>query len=304
MIAMGLVQLWDWYYGSEDPIWHILFYLVIMPLVSLVFALTIGRAHDRHDKFKLALFPLYALLITSLVYLFMANGGVYFIRNPELSKDIWKEVLLTFLPSFVGALIGMIVNIYIDRSGRYKKGNTYSGYETAGDEREARDAGKKGEKAASNLFKRVLNKDDHLLNNVVIESDGKEAEYDNIIVNKYGIYVIEVKNYVGTLYGSENDFYWQKVKITHAGNEYEKTAKNPIPQVKRQVYVLSQFLKERGYKLWIKGYVFFVYSNSPVHNEYVLESSFDLEKAIHTKSDQYLDEKTIREIKKHLRSGR
>ena len=48
--------------------------------------------------------------------------------------------------------------------------------------------------------------------------------------------------YSGQLIGDEDDYEWQKIKITGSGNMYAKQVKNPIRQLKRQVYLLAHYL--------------------------------------------------------------
>ncbi len=91
-----------------------------------------------------------------------------------------------------------------------------------------RRAGQKGEEAATNIIRQVLHNEDLLFTNVSISYDGKPAELDNVVINSYGVFIIEVKNYVGRIVGSEDDFEWQKYKMTDAGNVYAKTVKNSI----------------------------------------------------------------------------
>ncbi|SDJ31640.1 Nuclease-related domain-containing protein [Lachnospiraceae bacterium G41] len=159
-----------------------------------------------------------------------------------------------------------------------------------------RRAGRRGEEYVSDLIRDVLNEDDILLNNVSILADDKEAELDNVIVNKNGVFVIEVKNYSGTLVGEEDDYEWVKKKISSGGELYIKNVKNPIKQVKRQVYVLSRFLKDNKINAWIDGYVFLVERNSPVESEYVLESKSDINEVIHRPGKKPLSEKTVKKI--------
>ena len=59
---------------------------------------------------------------------------------------------------------------------------------------------------AANLIREVLNEDDRLFTNVNIECDGMSAELDNVIVNSYGVFIIETKNCKGRLYGNEDDY--------------------------------------------------------------------------------------------------
>ena len=41
VIAVGAVQLLDWYFGSEDPIWHVFFYIIVIPVISFIFTLSV-----------------------------------------------------------------------------------------------------------------------------------------------------------------------------------------------------------------------------------------------------------------------
>ncbi len=159
-----------------------------------------------------------------------------------------------------------------------------------------RRAGRLGERFASNLISETLEDDDVLLTNVAIFADGKETELDNVIINSYGVFIIEVKNYYGELFGDEDDHEWIKNKITPAGYIYQKSVKNPIKQVKRQIYILSSLLKEHGINAWIEGYVFFVERNCPVESDFVLETTDDIYEAIHTASRNRLSAKTQNKI--------
>lgn len=133
-----------------------------------------------------------------------------------------------------------------------------------------------------------------------VSYDGKNAELDNVIVNKYGVFIIEVKYYKGRLYGAEDDYEWQKYKDDGYGNTFEKNVKNPIKQVKRQTYILAKYLEYYGPRVWVEGYAFLVNGNSPVNSSYMLESLDDIDKAIHTFGKNRLNVQTIESIKKLL----
>lgn len=66
--------------------------------------------------------------------------------------------------------------------------------------------------------------------NVLINCDGDMAEIDDVIINKYGVFIIEVKAYEGRLYDMENDYEWVKYKDDGYGNTFVKYDRNPIPQ--------------------------------------------------------------------------
>ena len=100
-----------------------------------------------------------------------------------------------------------------------------------------------------------------MLTNVKVSFEGKNTELDNVIINNRGVFIIEIKNYNSILIGDEDDFEWIKNKYTEAGNFYQKSVKNPIKQIKRQVYILSGYLKAHGFDVWIEEYVFLVEGN-------------------------------------------
>ena len=181
----------------------------------------------------------------------------------------------------VGAIIIVFVFIAIivlARNNTPVKPTTWEDYEQ-------KKAGRLGEKYASSLIKKVLKENDTLLTNVKITVDGKRAEIDNIVINNRGIFLIEVKNYSGVLLGKEDDYEWLKIKESSGGENYQKIVKNPIKQVNRQVYLLSHFLKQYGYNVWIDGYVFLVQRNSPVDSKKVLSTLADMNNAIHYGTD-------------------
>ncbi len=170
------------------------------------------------------------------------------------------------------------------------------------DEFLAEEAGRYGELRATEIIQKCLDDDDRLFTNITVFYDGKETELDNVIVNKYGVFIIEVKNYNGSLVGREEDFEWTKYHTTEAGNTYAKIVKNPIKQVKRQVYILARHLEENGAKVWVKGYTLLLNNNSPVKNEYVLKSTKDIYHALHTADRTYLSVALIKKIIKIIKN--
>lgn len=159
-----------------------------------------------------------------------------------------------------------------------------------------RRAGDRGEAIASEMIRKALHEGDVMLTNVKVEFDGKPAELDNVIINRYGVFIIEVKNYKGRIVGGEDDYEWVKYKVTNAGNEYEKLVKNPIKQVKRQIYILAHYLEENGSRVWIRGYAMLLNGNSPVDSRYLLNSIDEVEYAVHTKDRELLDAENIERI--------
>ena len=82
-------------------------------------------------------------------------------------------------------------------------------------------AGIEGERYARNRIREILRPDDQLFSNVAVSYDGREAELDNVIVNPFGVFIVEVKNYSGTLAGDADDFEWEKLHMSQGGNIYQ-----------------------------------------------------------------------------------
>lgn len=161
-------------------------------------------------------------------------------------------------------------------------------------------AGRMGERIATAVISEVLREDDFLLTNVPVFFDGKQTELDNVIINSNGVFIIEVKNLRGVLSGDEDSYDWIQTKSSSGGEFYQKTVKNPIGQVKRQIYILSNYLQENDVDVWIEGYVFFVERNSPIKSEYVLETRRDIDRAIHRGKKQRLSKREQRYIRELL----
>lgn len=162
--------------------------------------------------------------------------------------------------------------------------------------------GLRGERLATSMLKRLLRNDDLLFTNVCISIDGRETELDDVIVNKYGVFILEVKNYRGILFGTEDDEHWTKLHESNGHNIYEKTVDNPIRQVKRQIYLLRKYLDYYDAGVWIEGYVIIIGTKPPVNSDYILLSTSQTDKAIHTPGKQRLSKARIERIADLLRS--
>lgn len=151
------------------------------------------------------------------------------------------------------------------------------------DEREIYRAGEEGEYLAASAIKSILFKDDWHTCNFEFSVDGREAECDILVVNSNGIFIFEVKNFSGSLFGCETDDTWEKVKESDGGNLYSKEIKNPIKQVRRQIRLLKELLGSYGiYNFWIDGYVLLVNANPHDESEYILTDLSEVERIIHT----------------------
>ena len=205
-------------------------------------------------------------------------------------------MIITITAILIAVLIIIIVtNIGNNSSSNNKKPPTYEPWVIEAPEKRA---GRRGEHIATEIIKGVLREGDYLFTNISVSYDGKRTELDNVVVNKYGVFIFEVKNYKGQLYGNEDDYNWEKYKDDGYGNTFVKEVKNPVKQVKRQIYILAKYLE--GYNVWVEGYVILIRSNSPVQSTYILQSVEDIDRAIHTFKRNHLSRDTVESIKKML----
>lgn len=164
------------------------------------------------------------------------------------------------------------------------------------DEDQKRIAGKEGELQAKKILNHYLNENDLLLNNVNISIHGRNTELDYVVINNNGVFIFEVKNFSGQLVGNEDDQYWNKYKISRGNKEYIKEIRNPIKQLKREIYLLKEYLKYYGVDLWIEGYVLFVNMNSPVESEYTVNDKSEIDDILHLRRNQVLTKNQIEKI--------
>lgn len=163
-------------------------------------------------------------------------------------------------------------------------------------EDQKRIAGKEGELQAKKILNHYLNENDLLLNNVNISIHGRNTELDYVVINNNGVFIFEVKNFSGKLVGNEDDQYWNKYKISRGNKEYIKEIRNPIKQLKREIYLLKEYLKYYGVDLWIEGYVLFVNMNSPVESEYTINDQSEIDDILHLRRNQVLTKNQIEKI--------
>ena len=115
--ALGLLQLADWYFGSEDPIWHIFFYIVVIPIASFAFTVSIPvRCRT------LYFFPIYCALCTAVMYIFMGNGGNAIIHGYVFEPGFFDSFDAILLPPLAGGYIGTAVRLIALKIDKKRRG--------------------------------------------------------------------------------------------------------------------------------------------------------------------------------------
>jgi len=95
--------------------------------------------------------------------------------------------------------------------------------------------GRAGEVSVNFLAKRFLDRNVyHLISDVTLPAGSGTTQIDHVIVSRYGIFVIETKNYKGWIYGGENDAKWTQVIYKR-----KERFQNPLRQNYKHTKTLS-----------------------------------------------------------------
>ena len=104
--------------------------------------------------------------------------------------------------------------------------------------------GKRGENLVAEILGDTIIGEQYVINNLLFQIEsGKSCQIDHILINKFGIWIIETKNYAGSIYGQENQREW--TQVLGFGNEKHKLY-NPIKQNATHIYHLSKYLKVKN----------------------------------------------------------
>jgi hypothetical protein len=68
--------------------------------------------------------------------------------------------------------------------------------------------GKQGELATSVLLHTLSSKDYRIFDDVILDTKDRTTQIDHIVISRYGVFVIEAKNYSGSIYGSDDLKQW------------------------------------------------------------------------------------------------
>lgn len=132
-----------------------------------------------------------------------------------------------------------------------------------------------GEERIQNLLHK-LGEEYTVFNDLYVEKeDGTTAQIDHVVISRYGIFIIETKNYTGWIFGDEKKRNWTQVIYKKKSRFY-----NPILQNKNHVKALKDFLQFDG-----PYHSIIVFSDSA---EFKFEHPFTTAQVIHNKQLAHL----------------
>lgn len=95
---------------------------------------------------------------------------------------------------------------------------------------------------AVKLVLKFLGKEYQAIHNLTFNDGEKTVQIDHLIISSYGVFVIETKNYSGTIYGQENS-----EKFTQYIGKQKNEFYSPIKQNRGHIYSLKKVLGEYKY---------------------------------------------------------
>ncbi len=101
--------------------------------------------------------------------------------------------------------------------------------------------GNAGEARVARYLKPLTRHHYYVLNNVMLKRGDDSVQMDHIVIGRSGIFVIETKNYHGSVSGNENAYKWSH----HIGGNHF-TFYNPCRQNATHIRVLKSYLRSFG----------------------------------------------------------
>lgn len=105
--------------------------------------------------------------------------------------------------------------------------------------------GRLGENNVSNILKR-LSDEYFVINDLLLKTSRGTTQIDHVVISKYGIFVIETKNYTGWIYGGENAENWTKNVY---GNKY--SFRTPLKQNYAHIKALMEILGISSFDVFV-----------------------------------------------------
>lgn len=177
-------------------------------------------------------------------------------------KQYWYIWVIIILIPILGAGLGILVKLFNSRLDRFINHNKVKRFrrktksyvdkkEVYGVEKKVpntnyngffiKDKGLIGENIVSSFLEKLDPEKYRVINDLrIININRETSQIDHLIISNFGIFVIETKNFLGTIYGGEYINYWTQ----KFNKNYKKKFNNPIKQNSWHIKVLKDILKK------------------------------------------------------------
>jgi hypothetical protein len=147
---------------------------------------------------------------------------------------------MILIPIFAAVLF-ILIFLYYDK--KYRKTSYYKitkqSYLSV-----LNNSGRYGEYLAFKKLEKLENSGAKFLCNVYIpKANGETTEIDMLMISSKGIFVFEIKNYSGWIFGNENQKNWYQTLPAGKGKSHKEVFYNPIMQNESHVNHLYKFIK-------------------------------------------------------------
>lgn len=142
-------------------------------------------------------------------------------------------------------VIAILVLIYILDKPTSKSTTSHKTEHTTNrksDKQKSESAAAKGAAGESQVTRALLNLpacNYTILNDILIETSSGTTQIDHIVVSRFGVFLIETKNYAGTLVGDEDDIYF-----SYSFGPFKYDMYNPIKQNATHVRALMSLFHD------------------------------------------------------------
>lgn len=151
--------------------------------------------------------------------------------------------------------------------------------------------GSDGEKIVHHQLLKLPKRKYKVLNNVLLPTNYGTTQIDHIVISRYGIFVIETKNYRGRIFGTENDEYWTQYLYEERHKFY-----NPIKQNKAHLYAIRSIIKDCE-DVWPSSIITFSEECSlEVFTETPVVYFSDIKKFIRTYKKKQIRKQSVKQI--------
>ena len=154
--------------------------------------------------------------------------------------------------------------------------------------------GRLGENKVSNILKR-LSDEYFVINDLLLKTSRGTTQIDHVVISKYGIFVIETKNYTGWIYGGENAENWTKNVY---GNKY--SFRNPLKQNYAHIKALMEILGDSSSTVFIPIVAFSNQADIKVQCSKEVINFYELIRAISCYQQERLTDSEVQEYIRKL----
>jgi hypothetical protein len=152
-----------------------------------------------------------------------------------------------------------------------------------------------GEKKVVAILKKLNPQEYKIINNKIFDFNKSKAQIDHLIISNYGIFVIETKNFEGTIFGEEDSNYW-----TQKFYNSKENFRNPIKQNAWHIEALKNILAKYPQATYYSIIVFTKNSDLRIKTITDVVNTDDLIEAIYRHQDRVISDMDRDQIYNYL----